>query len=99
MATFPTSMNQFRERVMAFRALLKDRAFWALPERNREEARRTLLLSYIPSLHRIYVTDLYRGEILLVRHEMLHDLLNDVGHPREFFVERCGHLLGDVRIF
>ncbi len=29
----------------------------------------------------------------IVRHEMLHDLLNDPGHPSEYFVTRCGSIV------
>ena len=32
----------------------------------------------------------YRDSELVVRHEMLHDLLSRAGHPEEYFVDRCG---------
>ena len=31
-----------------------------------------------------------------VRHEMLHLLIKQPGHPEEFFRTKCGHLVGDI---
>lgn len=43
---------------------------------------------------RITVADFYVGNEMVVRHEMLHDLLNrfghPTGHPALYFEERCG---------
>jgi hypothetical protein len=41
-----------------------------------------------------------RPELVLVandvRHEMLHLLIKQPGHPEEFFRTKCGHLVGDI---
>lgn len=39
---------------------------------------------------RIVVAEAYRDDELVVRHEMLHDLLDRGGHPAEYFEVRCG---------
>lgn len=39
---------------------------------------------------RIVVADRYAEHELVVRHEMLHALLDREGHPREYFTRRCG---------
>jgi len=39
---------------------------------------------------RIIIAGRYLGSELVVRHEMLHALLNRGGHPAEYFVQRCG---------
>jgi hypothetical protein len=38
---------------------------------------------------RIIIAGRYQGHEMVVRHEMLHHLLDREGHPTEFFVERC----------
>jgi len=38
----------------------------------------------------IVVAGAYVNNELVVRHEMLHDLLEREGHPDEYFVNRCG---------
>jgi hypothetical protein len=38
---------------------------------------------------RIVLAGLYAHNELVVRHEMLHALLNHEGHPSEYFVTRC----------
>ena len=38
---------------------------------------------------RIVLAGNYTGNELVIRHEMLHALLNHEGHPREYFVSRC----------
>lgn len=43
--------------------------------------------------HAIVIAERWYREGPLVRHEMLHALLSEVGHPREFFAERCGGLV------
>lgn len=47
--------------------------------------------------HEIVLAAAHIEDSLVVRHEMLHDLLNDGQHPREYFVERCGAILGVAR--
>lgn len=47
---------------------------------------------------RIVVVDAYRLNGSVIRHEMLHSLLRQEGHPREYFMEKCGgvvHCEGD----
>lgn len=43
---------------------------------------------------RITIAGNYAGDEMVVRHEMLHDLLERAGHPEEYFVTRC-HLTWD----
>ncbi len=38
---------------------------------------------------RIVIADAYVGDELVVRHEMLHALLDRGDHPPEYFVDRC----------
>ena len=38
---------------------------------------------------RVVLADTYAENELVVRHEMLHALLDRGGHPEEYFVERC----------
>ncbi len=45
-------------------------------------------------LSRITIAGDYVGNEMVVRHEMLHDLLERTGHPPEYFVNRC-HLTWD----
>ena len=47
---------------------------------------------------RIVVVDAYRLNGSVIRHEMLHSLIRQEGHPREYFMEKCGgvvHCEGD----
>ena len=39
---------------------------------------------------RIVVADGYAENELVIRHEMLHALLDRGGHPEEYFTDRCG---------
>ena len=39
--------------------------------------------------HRIIIAGNYQGHEMVVRHELLHALLKQAGHPDEFFVTRC----------
>ncbi len=39
---------------------------------------------------RIIIAGDYSNNELVVRHEMLHALLDREGHPREYFQDRCG---------
>jgi hypothetical protein len=39
--------------------------------------------------HRIVIAGNYRGHEMVVRHELLHTLLRQTGHPEEYFVSRC----------
>ena len=39
---------------------------------------------------RIILAGNYMQNELVVRHEMLHALLDHEGHPKEYFIERCG---------
>ncbi len=39
--------------------------------------------------HRIYLAGDYVGNELVVRHEMLHELLGQSGHPPAYFEQRC----------
>ena len=40
-------------------------------------------------LNRIVIAGNYFDHEMVVRHEMLHQLLDREGHPSEFFVSRC----------
>jgi hypothetical protein len=46
------------------------------------------------SVARIIVAGRYAGHEMVVRHEMLHHLLDREGHPSEYFVSKC-HLTWD----
>ncbi len=48
--------------------------------------------TYYRNRHQIILVERGTYDGHLVRHEMLHALLRVPGHPREFFVERCGGL-------
>ena len=37
----------------------------------------------------IVVAGNYRNHEMVIRHEMLHSLIGESGHPAEYFVERC----------
>jgi hypothetical protein len=39
--------------------------------------------------HRIVVAGNWRDHEMVVRHEMLHSLLGEAGHPSSYFIERC----------
>ena len=39
--------------------------------------------------HRIVIAGNYEGHEMVVRHELLHTLLRQTGHPEEYFVSRC----------
>jgi hypothetical protein len=39
--------------------------------------------------HRIVIAGNYRDHEMVVRHELLHSLLKQEGHPSEYFVGRC----------
>ena len=41
------------------------------------------------SVTRIIIAGHYTDHEMVVRHEMLHHLLDREGHPAEFFVNRC----------
>ncbi|NNG14833.1 MAG: hypothetical protein HKM89_00040 [Gemmatimonadales bacterium] len=43
-----------------------------------------------PSDAVIVLAEAYADHELVVRHEMLHQLLQRAGHPEEYFVEKCG---------
>jgi len=49
-----------------------------------------LIGAWFPSGNRIVLADSLRGYGPLVRHEMLHAILGDDGHPTAFFDVRCG---------
>lgn len=49
--------------------------------------------TYYRNRHQIILVERGTLDGHLVRHEMLHALLRVGGHPREFFVERCGGLV------
>jgi hypothetical protein len=38
----------------------------------------------------IVVAGNFRNHEMVIRHEMLHSLIGQSGHPAEYFVERCG---------
>jgi hypothetical protein len=48
----------------------------------------------VGNVSRITIAGDYVGNEMVVRHEMLHDLLERTGHPPEYFVARC-HLTWD----
>ena len=48
----------------------------------------------VGNVSRITIAGDYVGNEMVVRHEMLHDLLERTGHPPEYFVTRC-HLTWD----
>ena len=39
--------------------------------------------------HTIIVAGNYRNHEMVVRHEMLHSLIGQSGHPEQYFAERC----------
>ena len=41
------------------------------------------------STHRVIVAGNYQNHEMVVRHELLHTLLRQSGHPEEYFVSRC----------
>jgi len=41
------------------------------------------------SSHRVIIAGNYRDHEMVVRHELLHTLLRQSGHPDEYFVSRC----------
>lgn len=43
----------------------------------------------VGNVSRITIAGNYTGNEMVVRHEMLHDLLERAGHPPEYFVNRC----------
>lgn len=43
--------------------------------------------------HHIYISHAYITARVAWRHEALHALLRAAGHPRRYFVERCGSLV------
>jgi len=43
----------------------------------------------VGNVSRITIAGDYVGNEMVVRHEMLHDLLERTGHPPEYFVSRC----------
>ena len=49
--------------------------------------------TYYRNYHQIILVERGTHDGHLVRHEMLHALIRVGGHPREFFVERCGGLV------
>jgi hypothetical protein len=48
----------------------------------------------VGNVSRITIAGDYVGNEMVVRHEMLHDILERTGHPPEYFVTRC-HLTWD----
>jgi hypothetical protein len=48
----------------------------------------------VGNVSRITIAGNYADNEMVVRHEMLHDLLERAGHPPEYFVTRC-HLTWD----
>ncbi len=52
------------------------------------------LWEQVGGVSRITIAGDYVGNEMVVRHEMLHDLLERTGHPPEYFVTRC-HLTWD----
>jgi hypothetical protein len=48
----------------------------------------------VGNVSRITIAGNYTDNEMVVRHEMLHDLLERAGHPPEYFVTRC-HLTWD----
>jgi len=41
------------------------------------------------SAHRVVIAGNYQNHEMVVRHELLHTLLRQSGHPDEYFVSRC----------
>ena len=41
------------------------------------------------STHRVIIAGNYQNHEMVVRHELLHTLLRQSGHPDEYFVSRC----------
>ena len=52
------------------------------------------LWEQVGNVSRITIAGDYQTNEMVVRHEMLHDLLERTGHPPEYFVTRC-HLTWD----
>ena len=49
--------------------------------------------AWFPSGNRIVITDSWKREGALVRHEMLHAVLQTASHPAEFFQQKCGQVV------
>jgi hypothetical protein len=54
---------------------------------------REVIATWLEYRHQIIVSGAYIDDGMVVRHEMLHDLLNTGKHPQEYFGTRCGHLI------
>ena len=46
-----------------------------------------------PYHHSITLAGFNVNDALLVRHEELHAILHNVGHPTEYFVQKCGSIV------
>ena len=64
-----------------------DRAFYA-PGLDRK-----VLGYWDPGSNRIVVLEWVPSASALVRHEMLHAILRETGHPAEYFERRCGPVI------
>jgi hypothetical protein len=59
-----------------------------------EEGQKVGLWSRSGGINRIVIAGNYANHEMVVRHEMLHALLQHEGHPTDYFVDRC-HLTWD----
>ena len=71
-----------------------DRIHWyVVPNTISFDFRGTSYNGYWWDTHDIVLGSVWLDRPEVVRHEMLHDLLNSGEHPAEFFKERCGALV------
>ncbi len=57
---------------------------------------RTVQAYWLSYRHQIILGERSIDDERLVRHEMLHDILDTGDHPREYFANRCGRLIRGV---
>ncbi len=69
--------------------------WYQIPGQNNFELERGFLVEgvYNPSRNSITLAGSLRSDARLVRHEQLHALLVETGHPKEYFTDRCGQLV------
>lgn len=55
---------------------------------------RPVVAYWASTTNSIYIASFYLPSDPVLRHEILHSLLRTGGHPREYFVTRCGSVVG-----
>jgi hypothetical protein len=54
--------------------------------------------AYYTDGSRIYLVEIFKNDELVIKHEMMHALLQNVsGHPAHYFSDVCGDLMGADR--